>query len=56
MLTLYGLLINVISFFAPIILKIRIHSQKEDKSRYKEKLCVIKKIKNSRQACMVPRC
>ena len=43
MLVLYRLLINVISFFAPIILKIRIHEQKEDKSRYKEKLCVIKK-------------
>ena len=43
MLILYKLIINVVYFFAPIILKIRIYKQKEDKNRYKEKLCIIKK-------------
>ena len=47
MLILYRLLINIICFFAPIILKIRIHKQKEDKNRYKEKLCIIKKKRNA---------
>ena len=46
MLILYRLLINVIGFFAPVILKIRIHKQKEDKNRYKEKLCIIRKKRN----------
>ena len=46
MLTLYRLLINIVCVFAPIILKIRIYKQKEDKNRYKEKLCIIKKNKN----------
>ncbi len=32
-------------FFFPIILKIRIHKQKEDENRYKEKLCIIEKKK-----------
>ena len=45
MLTLYKLIINVVCFFAPIIFRIRIHKQKEDKNRYKEKLCIIKKKK-----------
>ena len=43
MLILYRLLINIICFFAPIILKIRIHKQKEDKNRYIEKLSIIEK-------------
>ena len=43
MLILYRLITNVVCFFAPIILKIRIYKQKEDKIRYKEKLCLIKK-------------
>ena len=43
MLILYRLIINVVCFFAPIILRIRIYKQKEDVNRYKEKLCVIKK-------------
>ena len=43
MLNLYRLLINVVCVFAPIILRIRIYKQKEDKNRYKEKLCIIKK-------------
>ena len=43
MLTIYRLLTNVVCFFAPIILKIRIYKKKEDKNRYTEKLCVIKK-------------
>ena len=45
MLILYRLIINVVCFFAPIILKIRIYKQKEDENRYKEKLCIIKKKK-----------
>jgi 3-deoxy-D-manno-octulosonic-acid transferase len=45
MLILYRLIINVVCLFAPIILRIRIHKQKEDKNRYKEKLCIIKKKK-----------
>ena len=47
MLILYRLLTNVVGFFFPIILKIRIHKQKEDKNRYKEKLCIIKKKRNA---------
>ena len=43
MLILYRFLINIFSFFAPIILLLRIYKQKEDKERYREKLCVIKK-------------
>ena len=43
MLILYKLLINIVGFFAPIIFRIRIYKQKEDKNRYKEKLCLIKK-------------
>jgi 3-deoxy-D-manno-octulosonic-acid transferase len=43
MLILYRLIINVVCFFAPIILRIRIYKQKEDDNRYKEKLCIIKK-------------
>ncbi len=43
MLILYRLIINVVCFFAPIILGIRIYKQKEDNNRYKEKLCIIKK-------------
>jgi len=43
MLILYRLIINVVCFFAPIILRIRIYKQKENKNRYKEKLCIIKK-------------
>ena len=43
MLKLYRLLINVACFFAPIILRMRIYKQKEDRNRYKEKLCLIKK-------------
>jgi len=45
MLILYRLIINVVCFFAPIILRIRIYKQKEDENRYKEKLCIIKKKK-----------
>ena len=36
-------MVNVVGFFAPIILKVRIYKQKEDENRYKEKLCIIKK-------------
>ena len=43
MLILYRLLANVVGFFAPIILKIRIYKQKEDKNRYIEKLSIIEK-------------
>ena len=43
MLLLYRSLINIVSFFAPLILRIRVLKQKEDKKRYQEKLCVIKK-------------
>ncbi len=39
-------MVNVVGFFAPIILKVRIYKQKEDKNRYKEKLCIIKKKRN----------
>jgi len=46
MLILYRLMANVVGFFAPIILKVRIYKQKEDKNRYKEKLCIIKKKRN----------
>ena len=45
MLILYRLIVNVIYFFAPIILKIRIYKKKEDKNRYAEKLSIIKKRK-----------
>ena len=45
MLILYRLIINVVCFFAPIILRIRIYKQKEDENRYKEKLCIIIKKK-----------
>ena len=38
---------NVVGFFAPIILKVRIYKQKEDENRYKEKLCIIKKKRTS---------
>ena len=48
MLILYRLIINVVCFFAPIILKIRIYKKKEDKNRYKEKLCYNRKEKNRR--------
>ena len=47
MLILYRLIINVVCFFAPIILRIRIYKQKEDENRYKEKLCIIKKKRTS---------
>ncbi len=43
MLILYRLLTNVVGFFFPIILKIRIYKQKEDKNRYTEKLSIIEK-------------
>ena len=43
MLILYRFLINIFSFFAPIVLLLRIYKQKEDKERYREKLCIIKK-------------
>ena len=43
MLILYRLLTNVVGFFFPIILKIRIYKQKEDKNRYIEKLSIIEK-------------
>ena len=43
MLILYRFLINLICFFAPLILWIRIFKQKEDRKRFKEKLCIIKK-------------
>ena len=46
MLILYRLIINIVCFFAPIILRIRIYKQKENKNRYKEKLCIIKKKRN----------
>jgi len=42
MLILYRLIVNVVYFFAPIILKIRIYKKKEDKNRYTEKLSIIK--------------
>ena len=45
MLILYRLIANVVGFFAPIILRIRIYKKKEDGNRYKEKLCIIKKKK-----------
>jgi len=47
MLILYRLMANVVGFFAPIILKVRIYKQKEDENRYKEKLCIIKKKRTS---------
>ena len=43
MLILYRLLISIVYLFNPIIFRIRILKQKEDKNRYKEKLCIIKK-------------
>ena len=43
MLILYRLFTNLTSFFLPIFLQIRIYKKKEDKNRYKEKLCVIEK-------------
>ena len=43
MLVLYRFLINLTCLFAPIILWIRIFKQKEDKKRFTEKLCIIKK-------------
>ena len=43
MLILYRFLINIVCFLSPIIFKIRIYKNKEDKKRYKEKLCIIKK-------------
>ena len=43
MLRIYKLLTNVVCFFAPIILKLRIYRKKEDENRYTEKLCIIKK-------------
>ena len=43
MLILYKFLTNFISIFIPIILRFRIYKQKEDKNRYKEKLCIIEK-------------
>ena len=45
MLILYRLIINVVCFFSPIILKIRIYRKKEDENRYTEKLSIIKKRK-----------
>ena len=45
MLKLYRLIINVVCFFAPIILKIRIYRKKENENRYTEKLSIIKKRK-----------
>ena len=43
MLILYRFLINIVCFLSPIIFKIRIYKNKEDKKRYKEKLCIIRK-------------
>lgn len=43
MLILYRLLTNIVGFFFPIILKIRIYKQKEDENRYIEKLSIIEK-------------
>ena len=43
MLILYKLIANIVYFFAPIILKIRIYKKKENKNRYTEKLSIIKK-------------
>ena len=43
MLRIYKLLTNVVCFFAPIFLKIRIYKKKEDENRYTEKLCIIEK-------------
>jgi len=43
MLKFYRLLLNVLRFVAPIILVIRIYKNKEDRKRFTEKLCKIKK-------------
>ncbi len=43
MLRIYKLLTNIVCFFAPIILKLRIYRKKEDENRYTEKLCTIEK-------------
>ena len=43
MIRIYRILINVIYFISPIIILIRILNKKEDKIRFKEKLCFISK-------------
>ena len=41
MLKFYRLATNLIGFLLPLILQVRIYKNKEDKNRYKEKLCII---------------
>ena len=43
MIRIYRILINIVYFFSPIIILIRILNKKEDKIRFKEKLCFISK-------------
>ena len=43
MISIYRILINIVFFFSPIIILIRILNKKEDKIRFKEKLCFISK-------------
>ena len=47
MLSIYKIIINIIFFFAPIILRIRVLKNKEHKTRFKEKLCYFTKSKPS---------
>ena len=42
---IYRILINLILIFSPIIILIRILKNKEDKKRFKEKLCFFSKKK-----------
>ena len=43
MIRIYRILINIVYFFSPIIILIRILNKKEDRIRFKEKLCFISK-------------
>ena len=43
MISIYRILINIVFFLSPIIILIRILNKKEDKIRFKEKLCFISK-------------
>ena len=47
MLFIYRILINIILFFSPIILILRLMKKKEDPNRFKEKLCFFSKKKKS---------
>ena len=51
---LYKIFINIVLFFSPIIILIRLLKKKEDSIRYKEKFCFFSQKKKERKTYLVP--